>query len=186
MNKLYFLLFFSLFCQLSFSKNINPEDLRQVDRLLENIIRESKTLPQQKQERIISNVLDIKQILFDRSQDYRPRPNEYHNRENNRIRPEFRTYEEVEMQDLKARIKNAWPYRDQLIFLRRVSRSSAFTMKQILEISKVIDFPNDQREIALMLAANVIDPENVDLLYDLFVFQSDREKLYDVIDRNQR
>lgn len=186
MNKLSFLLFFCLLCQFSFCRNLNPEDLRQIDRLLESILRESKTLPQQKQERIVSNVLNIKQIIFDRNNDYRPRPYEYHNNENYYGRPEFRTYDDVEMQDLKARIKNAWPYRDQLIFLRRVSKSSAFTIKQILEITKVIDFPNDQREIALMLVANAIDPENVDLLYDLFVFQSDREKLYDIIDRNQR
>lgn len=168
-----------------FSADMNPETMRQIDRRLDNILRESSFLPQQNKERILSEIKSIRKILAEEMYDNRDEPIERYRHENTGRRG-VRLYENSSFQDLKVRLKSAWPYRDQLVFIRRLNRTSAFTVRQILELAKVIDFPNDQKEVALILLPNALDLENVDILYELFWSISDREKINRIADESLR
>lgn len=185
MKQIYFILSVCFFCQTAFCADLNSEDMRRIDQRLENILRESEMLPPQNRACIFSEVKSIRQILDWSVRENRDRPTGRHDHGSVR-RPGFRVYDNEEFMDLRARIKAAWPYRDQILLIRRINKNSAFTIRQILELTKVIDFQNDQKEVVLILLPNAIDLENIDLLYDLFWSISDKETINRIADECAR
>lgn len=85
-----------------------------------------------------------------------------------------KTYSETEMIDLSRRLKAAWPYKSQKIVLENRVAGSRFTMNQIDKIIAIIDMFNDKKEVATMLLPSVIDPQNIDMLFDTFWTEPDK------------
>jgi hypothetical protein len=192
MKKTLFTLFLFSLCQISFCAEINSYNMNKIDQRLKNILIESRTLPSPTRERIESEVKSIWKILGDGMRDDQDNHSDRDifnrgdrtNHDNRHIheKPGYRLYNESEFSELKTRLKAAWPYRDQIQFIKRVNKTSAFTIRQILDLTKVLDFPNDQKEVALILLPKAFDPENVDVLYELFWTISDKEKINAIVD----
>ena len=155
---------------LTVSAQFLPDRMKQINFLLNNIVRESRKLPSNEGRRIENEVFEIKRLL---SQE-----NSFEYPSNRRLR----TYNAEEIKDLCARIKAAWPFRDQLELITRYSKTSSFSIRQILELIKVLDFQNNQKEVVLLLLPNTYDPENVDLLYELFWTLGDKKKINSIVD----
>ena len=187
-------IFFCFFIFTTLFADINPDEIRLINQRLENILRESRDMPQHKKIRIISEVKSIQRLLadpkkekeqIDENNNERPdnwkKADDFYHPENS-TRAVIRLYDPQSFKDLKVRIKSAWPFRDQLVLIKRINKTSSFTVRQILEITKLLDFPNDQKEVAILLLPNSSDLENIDILYDLFGTKSDREKINKIAD----
>lgn len=86
-----------------------------------------------------------------------------------------RIMNENDVAEFINKIKELRYFDEQKIALIRVSKTSLFTMEQVKRIIKTINFSNDQKEAASILLKNTIDPENVDILYEIFWSSSDKE-----------
>lgn len=93
------------------------------------------------------------------------------------------TINDLEMADLIARVKKAWPYRDQKILLQRVSENSRFSMKQIRSILEILNFPDEKKDAARILLPRAVDPANIDELYRIFWTPSDKEYINSLLSR---
>jgi Domain of unknown function (DUF4476) len=88
-----------------------------------------------------------------------------------------KTYQNNEVEAIVSRIKAAWPYSGQKIIIQNLPEKPLFTVLQVKMIISVIDFDKDKKEVLSLLLPGVIDPENVDSLFDIFWTPSDKQFL---------
>jgi len=179
-------LFLCLLSLYALCADINLNDIRLIDQKLENILRETLDLPQQKKVRIAFEVESIKRIL-DKEREKgtveMAQLIEKNNTPSNNFKPKspympiFTLYDDKELSLLKARIRGARPYKNQLAYIKQINNSSSFTIEQIKDIVEEISLTSDKKEVVKILLPNAVDLENVDQLYDLFKTDSDKQDL---------
>lgn len=163
-----------------FAQSWNQENVVRIQKSLDAIILDAQNLPPNVRDSIAAKVQEIRQILAWMPQPYpQPQPSPQP-----QPRPDgWRTYNDGEMRDIVKRVKDAWPARDQKALIQRIGSTSRFRMKQIKEIVAVLDFSSDKKEVLGMLLPKVLDPENVDVLFDVFWTSSDKEYIYGLLPR---
>jgi hypothetical protein len=55
-------------------------------------------------------------------------------------------------------------------------------MDQIHDILKLFPFSSERDRVRDIILPKAIDPENIRLLYDIYVFQSDQKRLEEILD----
>lgn len=176
-----FLLSLSALCA-----DINLNDIRQIDQKLENILRESLDLPQQKKVRIAFEVESIKRILDKErvkgveqiaqliekkttpTDNFKPK---------SPYMPISRLYDDKSLSLLKARLRSARPYKNQLAYIRQINNTSSFTIEQIKEVVAEISLTSEKKEVVKILLPNAVDLENVDQLYSLFNTDTEKQEI---------
>ena len=92
-----------------------------------------------------------------------------------------RIYTDLEFESIIFTIKENWPYKTQRIFLQRLTYSSYFTMNQIKNIITIFEFMDDKKDASKLLLPRVIDPENVNVIYDIFWTIGDKDFINSLI-----
>lgn len=92
-----------------------------------------------------------------------------------------RRYTDSEVAELASKIKKAWPYNSQKPLIILAAKNAMFSMEQIRTIIDQLDFQNDKKEVLDILVPNAIDPQNIDLFFDIFWSQSDKDYLYNLV-----
>lgn len=166
-------------CQTAFCVDFNANEISLINQKLENILSESKKLPQNSKSRIQSEVNDIRSLLTDKVRIIHEHSEHLKNsHQENLNEPEpIKIFDVKEISDLCARIKSAGEYKNQLVLFKRIPKNTSFTIQQILDLTNVIALPVNQKEVVLLLLPKAIDQENVDLLYKLFSTESEQEKI---------
>jgi hypothetical protein len=151
---------------LVFSEDIPGSDILIMEKKLDQIMIEIRKLPIEKQMKINMLVLDIKEILS-KSEE----------------RPEIQvnTFSDTEMNAFIERVKKAWPYRDQKPIIILTVKNNRFYMKQVKQLINIIDFPKDKKDVVSILLPTVMDPENIDQLYDVFWTKDDKEYINSLV-----
>ncbi|MBN1524073.1 MAG: DUF4476 domain-containing protein [Spirochaetales bacterium] len=165
MKKILIISFLMAAVSAGFSEEYTKDDIYKMQNYLDSILMETRFLPAETRTSIMLKVLEIKKIL--------------NNQNDTGIK---RMFGEEEFKDLLQRIKDAWPYRDQKIFLARLSKTAVFTMTQVGDILTLLSFADDKKDAARILLPVVIDPENIDVLYKLFWTPDDKKYINDIID----
>lgn len=193
MKRVSVILIFCFFFLTTLLANINPDEMREINQKLNNILQVSQSLPQQKKDRIISEVKSIRQIL---EKENTKEVDENSQSTENRIEildkllmknpylTDVKHFDIQSMNNLKARIKAAKSYRAQLELIKRTNLGSTFTIEQILELTKLFPDLIEQKEVVLVLLPNAVDLENIDQLYNLFSSDSDKKVINKIADDN--
>jgi|GEM_PF-2429880 len=176
-------------CLLSFfalCADVNLSDIRQIDQKLENILRESLDLPQQKKVRIAFEVESIKRILDkqrEKGSEEIALLIEKNNAPSENFKPKSpympisKLYDDNAITLLKTRIRGARPYKNQLAYFKQINKSSSFTIEQIQELIEEISLTSEKKEVVRILLPNAVDLENVDQLYNLFKTESEKQEI---------
>ncbi|MBN1969318.1 MAG: DUF4476 domain-containing protein [Candidatus Delongbacteria bacterium] len=162
-------LIFSIFIRLS-AVELSKNDVEMIMVELQSILRTTGLSSMQKKS-IELKISNVKRILI-----------------NNTKLPEFsRSFSEAEIDTIIQKIEQKHLFKEKIEYLRRLTYNSYFYMKQIHRIISLFHFPNDKKNVARLLIPKVIDPENVEVLYNIFWTQSDKEfinKMLPVFDGN--
>lgn len=90
-------------------------------------------------------------------------------------------YTDSEVAELASKVKKAWPYRTQKPVIALAGKNAAFSMKQIRVIIDQLDFKDDKKDVLTILVPNAVDPQKIDLFFDIFWTQSDKDYLYNLV-----
>jgi len=184
MKRFFVIFIFCFFSLTTLLASFNPEDKREIDQKLNNILRVSQTLPLQKKERIFSEVKSIRQILGTDSEqeinmDLKTSENGKETKKEYLIKSPYlsdiKHFDLQGMNNLMSRLRAAKSYKAQFELIQKINNGSSFTIQQILDLTKVFASSMEKKEVGLVLLPNAVDLENIDQLYSLF--SSDRDKL---------
>jgi hypothetical protein len=147
-------------------------NLDKIQEELDKIMMESSSLPAYKRSAISSSVLNIKRLIGSYYSD--PYDNNYY--------PQERILNDREFDNLILTIKQTNSFDARLMQINRVSRTTSFYMDQIHDILKLFPFSSERDRVRDIILPKAIDPENIRLLYDIYVFQSDQKRLEEILD----
>lgn len=179
MKRFLFLFLFLGICRTAFCVDFNSEDITQINQKLENILRIANFLPASNKTAIQSEVKSIKKILTDKVRILKDQPLKPVNQQPVKVQEagELKLYDEQAFKVFVSKIKAAGTYKNQAVLLKKVQQQSSFTLQQILDLTKVVTLPNDQKDVANMLLPNAVDHENIDLLYHLFSTKEEQDAI---------
>ncbi|MBN2695739.1 DUF4476 domain-containing protein [bacterium] len=82
---------------------------------------------------------------------------------------------------LNKQIKEAGFASEQITLIKTAASTNTFTCEQIKSLLENMSFANDQIEALKTVSKRVEDPENTDILLELFTFDSDKKKVTEII-----
>lgn len=157
------------------------ENVDKIDAELKQIERIARSLPPQDQKALMSSIRRIKQLT---GVGYSSQSDNYDDVAI--VKPNERILNETEFNNLMKTIDETRFFDSKLSLIKRVSRNTNFYMAQIKAILKTFNFRDERDQIRNIILPNVIDPENIRLLYDLYPFPDDQKELNRIMDQHYR
>ena len=151
---------------------ISKDNRQKMDADLVNIINLAQAYSGQVRTDIIANAQEIQRLLG--------------SGDNQKPVATPQIYQNSEVEAIVSRIKAAWPYSGQKIIIQNLPEKPLFTVLQVKMIINAIDFDKDKKEVLSQLLPGVVDPENVDSLFDIFWTPYDKQFLNSLVKKRNR